>query len=127
VTGTSRSRRVIESITRAAQEAGERQPKPVGAESAPGRKDRTWEDKHRTTPLRLRPDDAEWIRTFAERHGVTLDSAGRGLIRAMRYAVEKELVSFTKRQSIEPYTDKAGHQRNRAHVELQHRWQIPRS
>jgi hypothetical protein len=127
VTGTSRSRRVIESITRAAQQADEKPQQPIAPESTPGKTDRSWETKHRAIPLRLEAGDEKWLREFAESQEITLDSAGRGLIRAMRYAVEKELVSFTKRQSIEPYTDKAGRQRNRAHVELQHRWQIPRS
>jgi hypothetical protein len=127
VTGTSRSRQVIESITRAAQQADEKPQQPIAPDSAPAKPDRSWETRHRTTPLRLEADDAKWLREFAESQEITLDSAGRGLIRAMRYAVEKELVSFTRQQNVESYTDKAGHQRNRAHIELLHHWQIPRS
>jgi hypothetical protein len=99
----------------------------VGADSAPSKKDRSWEEEHRTTPLRLRSDDAEWIRNFAKEQGITLDSAGRGLIRAIRHAIEQGWVTFTKDQNIESYTDSLDRQRTRVQIELRHHWQISRS
>jgi hypothetical protein len=129
VSGTSRSRQVIDSITQAAQQAEEQQARPVSPTPAPGKKDRNWEreDDHRTTPLRLQPDDAEWLREFAREQNVTLDSAGRGLVRAIRQAVEQGWVTFGKDQDIESYTDTIGRQRTRIQIELRHRWQIPHS
>jgi hypothetical protein len=127
VTGTSRSRQVIESITQAAQRADEVPQKPITPDSAPAKVDRSWEARHPAIPVRLDAEDAEWFREFAESQGVTLDAAGRGLMRAIHYAIDKGLVSFTRQQGVEAYTDKAGRQRNRAQVELLHHWQIPRS
>jgi hypothetical protein len=46
VSGSSRSRQVIDSITQAARQAEEQQANPISPTLAPGKKDRNWEDDH---------------------------------------------------------------------------------
>jgi hypothetical protein len=127
VTGPSRSRQVIDSITQAAQQAEERQPKPVSPAPPPRKVDRSWECLHKPTPMRLHDSDARWLREFAASHAITLDTAGRGLIRAMREAVEQDWVVFSLEQEVEEYEDTLGRQRKRVHTELEADWQILQS
>jgi len=126
VTGASRSRQVIDSITRTAKQAEEQQREAVSPNSAPGKKDRTWERLNKSTPIRLGDSDARWLREFAASHSAAVDAAGRGLIRAVREAVEQGWVTFTVEQEIEEYEDTLGRQRTRVHTELEADWQIPR-
>lgn len=127
MTGASRSRQVIDSITRTAKQAEEQQREAVSPNSAPGKKDRNWEQDHPAIPLRLQSRDIQWLRNFADEHSITLDTAAQGLIQAIRNAVKQGLVTFTIEQEIEQYEDTLGRQRTRVHTELEADWQIPRS
>lgn len=127
MTGTSRSKKVIDSITQAARQAGEQQPQPVSPNSAPGKADRSWERLHKPTPMRLMDSDARWLREFAKEQGITIDAAGRGLVHAIREAVERGWVTFHLEQEIEEYEDTLGRQRTRVHTELEADWQIRQS
>jgi hypothetical protein len=127
VSGTSRSRQVIDSITQAAQQAEEQQPKPISPTPASGKRDRSWEKQHKATLIRLGDSDASWLRSFAASHSIAVDAAGRGLIRAIREAVEQGWVAFSLEEEVEEYEDTLGRQRKRVDTELEADWQIPRS
>ena len=124
MTGTNRSKQVIASITQAGREAQEKQEKPIAPDAARAKEDRTWEKKHKSTPIRLEEKDVDWLRAFAASQSVPIDVAGRGLVRAIREAVEQGLVTFRIEQEVERYQDTIGRTRQRVRVELEPHWEI---
>ena len=127
MSGSSRSRQVIDSITQAAQRAEEQQANPISPARAQGKRDRSWDHLHTPTPMRLHDSDARWLRSFATSHSIAVDAAGRGLIRAIREAVEEGWVVFSLEEAVEEYEDTLGRQRKRVHTELEADWQISQS
>ena len=125
---TNRSREVIASIVGSVQEAETgQQAQPLGAESAIGRPDRSWERQHRATALRLYTDDDHWLAHMATELKATRDAVGRGLIRAAHEAIENGWLVLEMEQEIEHYKDKVGRSRTRVISEPRHHWQIPQS